>query len=444
MKSPRNDRDRQGVAITGIGLICCLGADTPTCWRRLVEGRSGIDVIRRFDASKCATRIAGELPPEYYLAEKEAYSKKVLRQSTLSSRVTLMAAREAIADAAVDLRDMDLEKVAVITGCGGSTYGDELVFAEDENQRRRRKVPIVSHGMLNALSACITIEFGFKGPSYNVATACASGAYAVGAGFEYVRRTGGACLAVGVDTLVYEDTVQGFNALMALSERNDEPQKASRPFDKLRDGFVLSEGACALFLEPYETALARGVTPYALVTGYGANSEAYNIVAPDMTGAGMARAMELALACAGLPKERIGYISAHGTSTYHNDVAETRAIKKVFGEWASRIAVSSQKSMIGHSIGAAGAIEVAVCALTLKHQILTPTINYEVPDPECDLDYVPNTARRVSGLEAVLSNSFGFGGHNCSIVLERCLEENTKAQVANPGDEAKGDGHETS
>lgn len=424
MMDQREGQDHAAVAITGIGLICCLGADTATCWRRLVEGRSGIDVIRRFDASGCATRIAGELPREYYEAEREAFPKKVFRQSTLSSRATLMAAREAVGDAAVDLRDLDVEKVAVITGCGGSTYGDELVFANEGDRPRRRKVPIVSHGMLNALSACVTIEFGFKGPSFNVATACASGAYAVGAGFEYVRRTGGACLAIGVDTLVYEDTVRGFNALMALSERNEDPQRASRPFDKLRDGFVLSEGACALFLEPYERAVARGVVPYALITGYGANSEAYNIVAPDMSGAGMAEAMERALACAGIPKERVGYISAHGTSTYHNDVAETRAIKKVFGDLAPRIAVSSQKSMIGHSIGAAGAIEVAVCALTLKHQILTPTINYEVPDPDCDLDYVPNTARRVSGLEAAMSNSFGFGGHNCSIVLERCPQEN--------------------
>uniref|UniRef100_A0A832EKF3 Beta-ketoacyl-[acyl-carrier-protein] synthase family protein n=1 Tax=Desulfacinum infernum TaxID=35837 RepID=A0A832EKF3_9BACT len=411
------------VAVTGIGLICCLGADTQTCWQRLVEGCSGIDFIRRFDASDCATRIAGELPPEYYDLEKDSFPKKVFRQSTLSSRATLLAARQAVTDAALSLRDMDLEKVAVITGCGGSTYGDELVFAGDGNRPRRRKVPIISHGMLNALSACVTIEFGFKGPSFNVATACASGAFAVGAGFEYVRRTGGSCLAIGVDTLVYEDTIRGFNALMALSERNNDPHKASRPFDKLRDGFVLSEGACALFLEPEAEARARGAIPYALITGYGAHSEAYNIVAPEMSGVGMARAMERALACAAVPKERIGYISAHGTSTYHNDVAETRAIKRVFGERAPSIPISSQKSMIGHSIGAAGAIEVAVCALTLKHQILTPTINYELKDPDCDLDYVPNAARPVVGLHAAISNSFGFGGHNCTIVLERWTED---------------------
>ncbi len=252
-----------------------------------------------------------------------------------------------------------------------------------------------------------------------MATACASGAHAVGHGFEYVRSSGNACVVVGVDTLVYEDTIQGFNALMALSERNDEPEKASRPFDKLRNGFVLSEGACALFLEPLSEARARGARIYALISGYAANSEAYNIVAPDMTGGAMARVMEAALTRAGVTKESIGYISAHGTSTYHNDLAETRAIKKVFGEQAKRIAVSSQKSMIGHSIGAAGAIEAGVCAMILHRQIVTPTINYEVPDPECDLDYVPNAARKVSNLQAVLSNSFGFGGHNCTLVFER-------------------------
>lgn len=413
------NQHHHAVAITGIGLICCLGADRETCWRRLVQGHSGIHTIRRFDASGCATRIAGELPPEYYQREQEAFPKKALRQSTLSSRVTILAAREALADAGVDPKSMDGENVAVITGCGGSTYGDEIQYAQEGDRPKRRKVPIVSHGMLNALSACVTIEFGFKGPSYNVATACASGAHAVGHGFEYVRSRGHACLVVGVDTLVYEESIRGFNALMALSESNDEPEKASRPFDKLRNGFVLSEGAGALFLEPVSTAKARGARIYALISGYAANSEAYNIVAPDMTGGAMARVMEAALARSGVPKEKIGYISAHGTSTYHNDLAETRAIKKVFGKQAWRLAVSSQKSMIGHSIGAAGAIEAGVCAMTLHRQILTPTINHEVPDPECDLDYVPNEARKVSGLEAALSNSFGFGGHNCALVFER-------------------------
>ena len=410
---------KQKVAITGIGLLCCLGVDTETCWQGMLEGRSGIRRITRFDPSRCKTQIAGELPQTYFEMEKDSFTPKILRQSTLASRATILAARQALKDAALDLEVLDKEKVAVITGCGGSTYGDEIAFVENNNSKRRRRVPIVSHGMLNALSACITIEFGFQGPSFNVATACASGAHAVGLGFDYVRHTGGMCMVVGIDTLMYEETIEGFNALMALSERNEEPEKASRPFDGLRSGFVISEGACALMLEPYEGAVSRGAGIYAVITGYAATSETHNIVAPDMTGAGMAATMRLALERAGMPKEKVGYINAHGTSTYHNDLAETRAIKMLFGERAYQIPVSSVKSMIGHSIGAAGAIEAAVCALTLQRQVLTPTINHEVKDPECDLDYVPNEARRVEGLECVLSNSFGFGGHNCSIVLER-------------------------
>lgn len=418
-ENPKDKAQHQKVAITGIGMLCCLGVDTNTCWQGLVEGRSGIRRITRFDSSRCKTQIAGELPEAYFQLERDSFNPKILRQSTMASRATILAARQAVQDAALDLEALDRERVAVITGCGGSTYGDEIAFVENQNSKRRRKVPIVSHGMLNALSACLTIEFGFQGPSFNVATACASGAHAVGLGFDYVRHTGGMCMVVGIDTLMYEETIEGFNALMALSERNDEPEKASRPFDGLRTGFVISEGACALMLEPYEEAISRKAPIYAIISGYAATSETHNIIAPDMTGAGMAATMNLALERAGIPKDHVGYINAHGTSTYHNDLAETRAIKLVFGERAYQIPVSSVKSMIGHSIGAAGAIEVAVCALTLQHQLLTPTINQEVKDPECDLDYVPNQARRVEGLQCAISNSFGFGGHNCTIVLER-------------------------
>lgn len=411
---------RHKVAITGMGMITPLGLTVGTCWLGFLEGRSGIRRISRFDPHRCVTKIAGELPEDYAELERAAFSPREFRQSTLSSRVTMLVARQAISDCGLDFDESRKARVAVITGCGGSVYGDEIAFAE--TGARRRKVPIVSHGMLNALSACLTIEFGFKGPSFNVATACASGAHAVGLGFDYVHRTGGMCLVVGVETMVTEETIQGFNDLMALSVRNEDPERASRPFDKLRDGFVLSEGACALFMEPYEQALARGASVYALVSGYAATSEAYNIVAPDMEGRRIALTMERALRNAGVPKESVGYISAHGTSTYHNDIAETAAIKRLFGEAAYRIPVSSQKSMIGHSIGAAGTIEAAVTALSLKNQVLTPTINYEIPDPQCDLDYVPNKARPCPGLRVAISNSFGFGGHNCTLVLERAPE----------------------
>jgi 3-oxoacyl-[acyl-carrier-protein] synthase II len=273
--------------------------------------------------------------------------------------------------------------------------------------------------MLNALSACVSIEFGFKGPSFNVATACASGAFAMGLGYDYLRHGGDICVTIGLETMLYKETVDGFNNLLALSEENDHPEKASRPFDKRRTGFVVSEGGCAVILESLEHALRRGAEIYALVSGYAFTSEGYNIVAPEPGGKEMAECMKLAIQRANIPKEKIGYINAHGTSTPHNDLAETKAIKLVFGQDAYNIPVSSQKSMIGHSIGAAGAIEFAVTAMSLYHQVLTPTINYEEPDPECDLDYVPNQARMAQGLEAAITNSFGFGGHNSSIVLER-------------------------
>ncbi len=407
----------QKAAITGLGMITPLGLSVAENWSGFLKGRSGIRRIRRFDASRCMTQIAGELPDSYFEMERVAFTAREFRQSTLSSRVTMLVARQAIEDCGLTFDAEQKKRVAVITGCGGSVFGDEIAFAE--SRKGRRKVPIVSHGMLNALSACLTIEFGFKGPSFNVATACASGAHAVGLGFDFVQRNGGMCLVVGVETMVTEETIRGFNDLMALTERNDAPERASRPFDKLRDGFVLSEGACALFLEPYEAAVQRKAHIYAVISCYAAVSEAYNIVAPDMEGNRIAQTMKLALARANVSPEAIGYINAHGTSTVHNDLAETVAIKKVFGERAYSIPISSQKSMIGHSIGAAGAIEVAVTALSLKHQIVTPTINYDVPDPQCDLDYVPNTARPCPGLRVALSNSFGFGGHNCSIVLER-------------------------
>ena len=406
-------KKRQFVAVTGIGMICPLGISTPECWENMVKGKSGIRRIARFDSSDCLTQIAGELPMSYFHMEKEVLSKRVFKRSILPSRLAILSARQAVHDA--DLREEDLKgkNVSVISGCGGSTFGDQMIFNDEKNKRF-----VFSHEMLNALSACVSIEFGLKGPSFNVATACASGAFAVGLGYGYVIRSGEICIALGIDTMVHKDTVDGFNRLLALSENNQEPEKASRPFDKNRSGFVLSEGACAVILEPYERAVGRGANIYALISGVANSSEAFNIIAPHPEGEGMARTMELAMGNAGISREKIGYINAHGTSTPHNDRAETKAIKTVFGDRAKEIPVSSQKSMIGHSIGAAGAIEFGVTALSLHHQVLTPTINYETPDPECDLDYVPNEARKVERLDAAITNSFGFGGHNCCIVLE--------------------------
>ncbi len=409
----KNRQPQHMVAVTGIGLICPLGTTTAECWENMIAGKSGIKEITRFDTNECKTRIAGELPDQYFDFEKLQFPKRVYRRSIFTSRLSVLSARQAIADAGVDPESLDRNNAAVITGCGGSTFGDQIAYSDPN-----RKKYAFSHEMLNALSACVSIDLGFKGPSFNVATACASGANAVAMACSHVVRSGSVSIALGIDTMIHKETIDGFNQLMALSEANTDPAKASKPFDRRRGGFVLSEGACAVLLERYESALARGANIYALVTGTGMTSEAYNIIAPEPNGIGMARTMETAIHDAGIDKKRIGYISAHGTATPHNDLAETKAVKHLFGPEAYNIAISSQKSMIGHGIGAAGAIEFAATALTLKHQIMTPTINYETPDPNCDLDYVPNEARRAQNLSAAITNSFGFGGHNCSLVLE--------------------------
>lgn len=406
------------VAVTGIGMICPLGITTAECWENMVLGKSGIRRITRFDASNCLTQIAGELPDKYFEIEKDAFSPNAYQDSIPPSRLTLLCARQAIEDSRIEFDEMERDRVAVVTGSGGSTFGDQMAFGE----YGVKKLPF-SHEMLNTLPAWVSAEFRFKGPSLNIATACASGAFAIGFGYDYVRRSGDLCVAIGIDTMVLKEAIDGFNHLMALSEENSYPQKASRPFDKKRSGFVMSEGACAVLLESYEHAIRRGATIYALMSGYACTSEAYNIIAPEPEGKEIAKTMELAMQNAGIPKHKIGYINAHGTSTPYNDLIETKAIKKVFGPEAYRIPVSSQKSMIGHPIGAAGAIEFAVTALTLYHQVITPTINYEEPDSECDLDYVPNQSRRVQCLQVAVTNSFGFGGHNCTIVLERHYPE---------------------
>lgn len=401
------------VAITGIGMVTPLGISTGECWVNMVAGKSGIDRIRRFDASDCLTRIGGELPDRYFEADTAMFAGTVHEQQIIPIRVSIYTARQAMTDAGVVLADVVPDRAAVITGCGGSTFGDDMVLNEAGHQRKR------CNEMIDMLGAAVSRDFGFRGPSFNVATACASGAFAVCRAYDYVRCGGDLCIAVGIDTILVKETIDGFNSLMALTGHNEFPEKASRPFDKTRSGFVLSEGACAVVLEPYAKALARGARIYSLIAGYACTSEAFNIVAPEPEGQQMARTMEDALRNARLQPQDVGYISAHGTSTPHNDLAETKAIKRAFGDHAFRLAVSSQKSMVGHSIGAAGAIEVGVTALILHHRQLTPTINYEHPDPECDLDYVPNRSREAPDLMVALTNSFGFGGHNASIALQR-------------------------
>jgi len=411
------------VAITGIGMVTPLGITTHDCWENMVAGKSGIDLIRQFDTSGCITKIGGQIPDSYFSLEKAYFSENQLIRTSLPNRLSLYCVKQAIDDSQIVLNRMDSQNISVISGSGGSSYGDEI--SEMEKELGMQLAP--GWEMLDAHAAIVGREFGFQGPCFNVATACSSGAFAVGLGYDHVINNHGVCIVIGVDTMLLKDTVVGFNQLMALSEHNQFPNKASRPFDKKRSGFVISDGACAIILEPYDWAVARNARIYAVISGYAMTSEAYNIMAPEPGGAGMAETMRLALIRSGIGIDNIGYINAHGTSTIHNDLAETQAIKLVFGERASQIPVSSQKSMIGHTIGAAGTIETAVTALTLYNQIITPTINYEEPDPLCNLDYVPNQSRLVSGLSSALTNSFGFGGHNCTVALEINLPYDTYA-----------------
>lgn len=402
-------------AVTGIGMITALGADAPSSWRGMLEGRSGIRRIRRFDTEGLATRIGGELPDAYYEKEEAEFPRRFRNQTLPPVRLGFLCAKEAIEDGGLAAAGYDPYRVAVLTGCSQSPLqeGQEIL------QGGPVKYLVVKE-MVNAVAAWVSIKHGFKGPTYNIAAACASGAFAIAAGLDYIRAgRGDAAVVLGADMMLNRQSIQGFNELMALSELNDAPEKASRPFDNRRSGFVLANGGAALILESVEGAKRRGARIYALLTGAGLHSEAYNIVAPEPTGGEIARVMTAALADAGLDPAAIGYISAHGTSTRQNDVCETAAIKKAFGPLAARLPVSSQKSMIGHTVGGAGAIECAATALALRDGILPPTINYEEPDPDCDLDYVPNTARPAPGLRTALSNSFGFGGHGCALVLEK-------------------------
>lgn len=402
-------------AITGIGMVCPLGVSTSQCWQNMVQGKSGIRRITRFNPDSCATQIAGEIPESYALIEKNLFPSPV-KKPDLALSLGISAAIQAFSDSDIANTPIDPKKISVITGSGGSFFGEALnlrVNGDIQNREYSSDDPVYA-----TLPNQISNVFGFKGAAFNIATACASGSHAVAHGYEWVTREGGISLVVGVDAMIREDVIKGFNHLMALSEHNQYPEKASRPFDKRRSGFVISEGACALMLEPYEDAIRRGARIYSVITGYASTSEAYNIMAPEPEGNGMALTMEMAIRHSGIPIENIGYINAHGTSTPHNDRTETRAIKKVFGKDAYRIPVSSQKSMIGHALGAAGAIEAGITALTLHHQVITPTINYVETGLECDLDYVPNHARQAK-IEAAISNSFGFGGHNCTLVLER-------------------------
>jgi 3-oxoacyl-[acyl-carrier-protein] synthase II len=405
------------VVITGLGVVSSIGLGKEAFWSALLEGKSGIQPIRSFDASSYSCQIAGEIldfRPEDHIPPSEV--PKLSR----NSQFAVAAAKMAIDDAHLDFSKENRCRVGVAigTGLGGmDIYEAQLGRLFETNNPRRVHPWSTPLTMSNAAAAEIAISFGLKGPNMTFSTACSSGSHAIGYGFDLIRMgKADFIVAGGTEACILPGVLAAFCSLRALSTRNEAPNRASRPFDKRRAGFVMGEGAGISVLETLESAKERGVTPYAEVVGYGATSEATHIVHPEGTGSEAARVMELALQDAGVSPDEVDYINTHGTSTVLNDLVETKAIKRIFGEHAYRISLDSTKSMIGHTIGAAGAIEGIACALTLQRGVIHPTINYEEPDPECDLDYTPNQARE-RDVKVALSNSFGFGGNNCCLVM---------------------------
>lgn len=405
------------VVITGIGLVSPFGSDLDRFWQRNLAGESGIRRVTAFDVSPFPSQIAGEVRE---INIDDFIPKKERRRTDLYSQYAIIASRMAMKDSGLDAGTLDPYRAGVIvaSGIGGlqSLENQHKILIEKGPSRCS---PFTIPAMIcNIASGLIAIEFQFKGPNYAVVSACASGTHGIGDALRIIQRgDADVMLAGGSDASICDIGFAGFCALRALSTRNNEPEKASRPFDAGRDGFVMSEGAGILVLEEYEFARKRGARIYCELAGYGATCDAFHETAPIADGSGGAKAMALAIADAGENAEAVDYINAHGTSTELNDKCETLAIKSALGEdKARRVMISSTKSMIGHLLGAAGAVEAAVCALAIKHGAVPPTINYTTPDPACDLDYVPNTAREKK-LRLVLSNSLGFGGHNATLAF---------------------------
>ncbi len=404
------------VVVTGVGLVSPLGIGTRETWDGLVAGRSGAGRITRFDAADFSSRIACEVKgfdPLDYADRRDARKMDTFIQYALAA--SLFAAEDAGLE--TPLADPDRVGVVISSGIGGFETIEREHRKLLEKGPRRISPFFVPAMVVNLAAGWVSIRLGARGPNSAMATACSAGAHAVGEAFRLVRHGhADVMVAGGAEATITPMCIGGFASMKALSTRNDEPERASRPFDRDRDGFVVGEGAGILILEEREQALARGVTLYAEVLGYGMSGDAYHITAPAEDGGGAVRVMRAALAEAGAAPEDVDAVNAHGTSTPLNDRIETAAIRRVFGEHADRLAVSSTKSMTGHLLGGAGGLEAGISCLTLRHQTLPPTINYETPDPDCDLDNVPNAARPAA-VRSVLSNSFGFGGTNVSLLF---------------------------
>ena len=404
------------VAVTGLGAVTPLGNDVASTWRAATAGESGIDWIRSFDPGDVPVRIAAEVKD---FDASQVASPKEVRKLERNVLLAIGAAREALDDSG--LNGFDPARVGIVFG---TAIGGVNGILDQEEIRLSRGPERVSPNFLpnvlvDSASGQLAISLGIKGPNYAVVCACATGSHAIGEAAELIKRgDADAVLAGGGEACMHPLILAGFTAMRGLAVENDDPPLASRPFDATRAGFVMGEGACVFLLEDFEAAQARGARVYAEVLGYGASNDAHHMAQPEPEAIGVADMMRAALLRSGVEPERVGYINAHGTSTPLGDLAETKAIKAVFGDHAYKLAVSSTKSMMGHTFGAAGAIEAMMCALALHEGVIPPTINYRHPDPDCDLDYVPNEARRVQ-VDVALSNAMGLGGHNGCVLLGR-------------------------
>ena len=411
-----NGNDGNRVLITGLGILSPIGNDTQQFWDHLLAGCSGAGPITRFDATQYDTRFACEVKN---FSTDGVIDRKEAKRMDRFVQFAVVAAHQAVQDAGLDLNTIDLRRAGVIigSGIGGMETFEEQHSALVAKGPRRVSPFFIPMMIVDMAAGQVSIQLGFKGPNFATVSACASGAHAIGEALRLIRAgDADLILAGGSEATITPMAMAGFGSARALSTRNDDPRRASRPFDKERDGFVIGEGAALLVLESEDHARRRGARALCELAGYGASGDAYHMTAPCVDGEGAARAMQRALGDAGLKPEDVSYINAHGTSTPAGDPAEVSAIKTVFGEHASKLAVSSTKSMTGHLLGAAGGLEAAATALTLARGIVPPTINLENPDPTCDLDFVPNQARTQT-VKAALSNSFGFGGHNVTLAV---------------------------
>lgn len=412
---------KRRVVVTGVGLVTPVGNSVEATWSALMQGRSGVDYIKKFDVEKFPVRFAAEVKdfdPLAFIEKKEA------RKMGAFIHYAIAASDEAIKDSGLEITDENAETVGTYISSGiGDFWAIEREHSKLLNEGPHRVSPFfIPSAIVNLAAGQVSIRHGAKGPNSATATACSAGAHAIGDSFRIIER-GDADVMIcgGAESAITPMSVAGFAAMRALSTRNDDPQHASRPFERDRNGFVIGEGAGIVILEELETARRRGARIYAELIGYGMTADAFHITMPDETGSGAIRVMQKALKDAGVEPEAVDYINAHGTSTPYNDKFETAAIKKTFGEHAYKLAVSSTKSMTGHLLGAAGGIEGVFSVLAIHHKILPPTINYVNPDPDCDLDYVPNEPREVE-IRYALSNSFGFGGTNAALLFKKYEE----------------------